>query len=48
MKSGAEPIVEVYLPGSEEKIKPSIFPGILGFSWQTDNYQIGNLQVKYA
>ena len=36
------------LPGSDEKITPSIFPGILGFSWQTDNYKIGKTGISFV
>ena len=39
---------EATLPGKSEVIKPSVFPGILGFSWQTNDYKIGDYGISFA
>lgn len=36
------------LPGKSEVIKPSVFPGILGFSWQTNDYKIGEYGISFV
>ena len=36
------------LPGKSEVIKPSIFPGLLGFSWQTKDFKIGKYGISFA
>ena len=36
------------LPGKDENIKPSFFPGILGFSWQSDDIKVGNYGLSFA
>lgn len=36
------------LPGKSEVIKPSVFPGILGLSWQTNDFKIGEYGISFA
>ena len=36
------------LPGKSEVIKPSVFPGILGVSWQTNDFKIRGYGISFA
>lgn len=36
------------LPGSTEKIKASFFPGIIGFSWQSPDYEVKDFGLSFV
>lgn len=47
----AGPVFTIGTPillGDSEEISASIFPGIMGVSWQTDNLKIGNFGVAFT
>jgi len=36
------------LPGKDEKIKASVFPGVLGLSWSSKDYSLGKYGISFA
>jgi hypothetical protein len=37
-----------YLPDTEDAIKPSIFPGVIGTAWQAPPFKAGDVRIAFV
>jgi hypothetical protein len=40
--------LDAQLPDTEDAIKPSVFPGILGVSWQSPSFRLGTVRIAFV